>query len=121
MAKVFPDLRWRRIPRDHPILNIVFPLEQCPQVPAKTFWDGWHKTFDQPQGHREPTGGIEGVKTVNFRGLFDQDGRLLAVATHNSDIGDGWERESEQREFFEIFSTKAYAMGINIVVYALTH
>jgi len=120
MDRVFPELRWRPIPKTHPILNIVFPLDRCPQIPAKIFWDGWRRTYDHPDGHREPTGGIDGVKDVNFRGLFDDNGRLLAVATHNSDIGDGWEREAEHREFFEVFSTKAYAIGINIVAYAMT-
>ena len=121
MEQVFPDYAWRDIPNDHAILNMVFPLESCPQVPAKIFWDSWRETYDMPGGHREPTGGIEGVKQVNFRGLFDDDGHLFAVATHNSDIGDGWEREAENQEFFEVFSTKSYAIGINIIVYALTH
>ena len=121
MERVFPDRRWRDIPKDHPILNIVFPLEECPQVPAKIFWDSFGETFDDPRGHREPTGGISGVRQNNFRGLFADDGRLLALATHNNDIGDGWERETENEQFFQIFSTKAYAIGINIITYALTH
>ena len=121
MARVFPGLAWRDIPKDHAILNMVFPLEQCPQVPAKIFWDSWRETYDMPGGHREPTGGIDGVRDVNFLGLFDENNRLMAVATHNSDIGDGWERESENIEFFEEFSTKSYAIGVNIIVYALTH
>lgn len=121
MERVFPDLTWRRIPDDHPILSMVFSLKECPQVPAKTFWDSWRESYDMPGGHREPTGGIAGVNSVNFRGLFSKDGRLMAVVTHNTDIGDGWERESEGQEYFETFSTKSYAIGINIIVYALTH
>ncbi len=70
---------------------------------------------------REVCLGIDGVRDVNFQGLFDKDGRLMAVATHNSDIGDGWEREREDIEFFEEFSTKSYAIGVNIIIYALTH
>lgn len=121
MKQVLPELDWREIPRGHPILNIVFPLEECPQVPAKIFWEQWRETFDPPGVHRYPNGGIQGVSSVNFRGLFGKDGRLLAVATHNSDIGDGWEREAESRTYFEEFSVKCYAMGINIIVYAMTH
>ncbi len=45
----------------------------------------------------------------------------MAVATHNSDIGDGWEREAEDERYFKEFSVKSYAIGINIIVYALTH
>jgi len=120
MDRVFPELHWREIPKDHPILSSVFQLDECPQVPAKIFWDAFGETFDDPRGHREPVGGIPGVKDIHFKGLF-RDGRLIAVATHNSDIGDGWEREAENEQFFNVFSTKAYAIGINIVVYAMTH
>ena len=45
----------------------------------------------------------------------------MAVATHNTDIGDGWEREGEDKEYFERFSVKSYALGLNIIVFALTH
>lgn len=121
MQFVLPDARWREIPKGHAILNIVFPLEECPQVPAKIFWESSGQTFDAPVGHREPVGGIRGVMDVNFRGLFDKKNRLMVVATHNSDIGDGWEREAEDPEYFEVFSTKSYAIGINIVAYAMTH
>jgi Domain of unknown function (DUF4159) len=123
MNRVFPDLEWREIPATHPIMNMVFPLEECPQIPAKIFWDmGWTHTYDEPNVHRRPTGGIAGVDHVNFMGLWDDHtGRLMAVATHNTDIGDGWERETEDAEYFRIFSTKSYALGINIVTYAMTH
>jgi hypothetical protein len=124
MARAYPKLKWEMIPADHAILKMVFPLEACPQVPAKVFWDTYRTSYDSPfgdGGHRLPTGGIEGVDRVKFQGLFDADRRLLAVATHNSDIGDGWEREGEDVEFFEKFSTQSYAISLNIIVYALTH
>jgi hypothetical protein len=123
MRGVFPDLEWQKIPNTHPILQMVFPLDECPQIPAKSFWDaGWRETFDHPRVHRYPHGGIEGVNKVNFKGLFDEEtGRLMAVATHNNDVGDGWEREGENIDYFKTFSTKSYAIGINIIVYALTH
>ena len=54
-------------------------------------------------------------------GLFDPDDRLMAVATHNTDIADGWEREGESRDFFDRFSIDAYAFSINVLVYAMTH
>ncbi len=119
MGRVLPGYQWRRISEGSPLLNIVFPLKEVPQVPAKIFWDNWRETFDMPQGHREPTGDIEGVRHQHCVGLFDEHDRLMVLATHNNDIGDGWERESENEEFFEIFSTKSFAMGVNIVAYAL--
>ncbi len=117
------DPRWklRPIPQDHPIFTIVYPLKGCPQVPARIFFAQSGLPFDPPNVHRYPNGGYDGVRKVNFVGLFDSEDRLLAVATHNSDIGDGWEREGESKEFFERFSIQSYAITINILVYAMTH
>jgi hypothetical protein len=45
----------------------------------------------------------------------------MVVMIHNSDIPDGWEREAEDPQYFYKFSPDAYAVGINVVLYALTH
>ncbi len=117
MKRVLPEVSWRDLPKDHPILRTMFELEQMPQVPAEDFAVmGW--PHDPPQIHRSPAWGIE---RPNLRGFFDDQDRLLVLATHNTDIGDGWEREAYGEWFFETYSTVAYAMGVNVVVYALTH
>ena len=47
---------------------------------------------------------------------------MMAIICHNTDLGDGWEREGEDKWYFREFSEKwAYPMGINIVFYAMTH
>jgi hypothetical protein len=112
---------WRPIRNDHEILKIVYPLKACPQIPARIFFAQSGLPFDPPGVHRVPNGGYAGVQTVHFMGLFDDQQRLMAVATHNTDIADGWEREGESKEFFERFSIDAYALTINVLVYALTH
>jgi hypothetical protein len=114
-TQVFPDRRWQDIPADHPILHTVFPLEAAPQVPARDFA---YLGRDEAWVHRYPA---EPLTPVNLRGVFDDEGRLMAVATHNTDIGDGFEREGYGEEYFETYSKVAYAMGVNIVVYALSH
>ena len=58
---------------------------------------------------------------ANFRMIADTRGRIMVLMTHNTDIGDSWEREGEDREFFLQFSPRGYALGINAVLYALTH
>ena len=58
---------------------------------------------------------------VNFRGIHDENGRLMVVMTHNTDIADTWEREGENREYFELFSPEGYAIGVNFILYAMTH
>ena len=118
---LFSDWRWKPIPNDHLILSVVYKMPACPQVPARIFYAQTRSPIDPPGVHRWPSGGYDGLRNVNFRGLFDQQQRLLAVATHNTDIADGWEREGESKEFFERFSVKSYAMAINILTYAMTH
>ncbi len=118
MRRILPDRRWRRIPDSHPILQTVFDLPSAPQVPARSFASPYGTSYEPAGMHRYPVGSLE---QVNFRGYFDPDGRLMVVATHNTDIGDGWEREAYGQWYFETFSTKSYALGVNIIVYALTH
>ena len=46
----------------------------------------------------------------------------MVFICHNTDLGDGWEREGEHEWYFQEFSVKkAYPLGINIVTYAMTH
>ena len=117
MRKVFPDRAWQEIHPGHEIFEQVFELDEVPQVPARDFFE-MGLSHDPPYIHRYPAYGIE---VPHLRGYFDDDGRLVAVATLNTDIGDGWEREGYGQEYFERFSTLSYALGVNIVVYALTH
>jgi hypothetical protein len=53
--------------------------------------------------------------------IADETGRAMVVMTHNTDIGDSWEREGEDREFFELFSPGGYSLGIDVLLYGLTH
>jgi hypothetical protein len=45
----------------------------------------------------------------------------MVLASHNTDMGDGFEREAYGQWYFERYSTRAYALAANIIVYALTH
>ncbi len=63
-----------------------------------------------------------GTEQVSYRGIFDDRGRMMVIICHNTDLGDGWEREGEDPTYFERFSEKmAYPMAINILFYAMTH
>lgn len=114
ISRVFPPEEYPivDIPLSHPIFNIVFKLDEKPQVPTAWFW--------MRSGGR--TSERHDSDEVHYRGIFDKKGRLMVVICHNTDIGDGWEREGENEAYFkEISAKKAYPMGINIVVYAMTH
>ena len=116
MEEVLPGKRWTTLPIEHPIFHTVFDIQEMPQIPARDFarWG----TTEPPSQHRYPTGSMT---TPSIRAYTDDDGRLMVIATHNTDIADGWERESYGEFYFENFSTKAYRVGINVIIYALTH
>ena len=45
----------------------------------------------------------------------------MVVMTHNTDVADSWEREGEEPEYFQKFSIDGYALGVDVLLYALTH
>ena len=66
--------------------------------------------------------GPDNGSQVHYKGIFDDKDRLMVIICHNTDLGDGWEREGENQYYFKNFSEpKAYPMGINIIFYAMTH
>jgi len=72
-------------------------------------------------GYTDPKGARTGLGALML-GVHDDNGRLCVVICHNTDNGDGWEREGENEYYFKEFSEKkAYPLGINIIFYAMTH
>ena len=118
MSEVLPGRRWITLPIEHPIFHTVFDIEEMPQIPARDYARWGRGTTEPSFEHRSPTGSM---KTPSIRAYTDDDGRLMVIATHNTDIADGWERESYGEWYFENFSTKSYRVGINVIVYALSH
>jgi hypothetical protein len=109
IAKVFPERQPQDLPLDHPIFHCVFDLKEKPQLPS---------IYVAQQGYTSEAPG-EGP---NYRAIFDDKGRMMVIFCHNTDNGDGWEREAEDPWYFKNFSEpKAYPMGINIIFYAMTH
>ena len=99
------------IPRDHAIMHTLYDVKEIPQVSSINFWHRSGSTSER--GSDSPH--------ANFRGIADERGRLMVVMTHNTDIADTWEREAEDDEYFRRFSPAGYAVGVNIVLYAMTH
>jgi hypothetical protein len=100
------------IPSDHPIMHTLYDVKEIPQVPAISFWrQSGGGTSERGPDSAHP----------NFRGIVDGQGHLIVVMTHNTDIADTWEREGENHDYFERFSPAGYAVGVNIVLYAMTH
>jgi hypothetical protein len=116
MKRVFPEPQYEpaELPLDHEIFRCVYRLKEKPQVPSIHTWQ-WN-----PGVTWEDHG--PGSETVHYMGIEDDKHRLMAIICHNTDLGDGWEREGESEEYFHEFAEKkSYPMGINIVTYAMSH
>jgi hypothetical protein len=101
------------IPATHPIMRTLYNVTEIPQVPAISFWRG--------SGGETSERGPDSAR-VYFKGIQDSRQRLMVLMTHNTDIADTWEREGEfPREYFDLFSPRGYAIGVNVVLYAMTH
>jgi len=100
------------IPADHPIMHALYDVKEVEQVSSINFWirNGGAVSERGPDSPHP-----------NFRGVFDEHGRLMVVMAHNTDIPDTWEREGESQEYFDRFSPAGYALGVNIILYAMTH
>jgi hypothetical protein len=117
LKRVFPDREAVELPMEHPIFHTVFDLKEKPQVPGAP-----HGIQHQFTGITYERGHGPGSEEVHYRAIFDDKGRIMVMLCHNTDLGDGWEREGENEYYFREFSEKkAYPLGINIVVYAMTH
>jgi len=113
IKRVFPEREPQELPLEHPIFHCVFDLKEKPQVPN-------FRTGEESQ-YTGVTWEGDG-RTPHYRGIFDDKGRMMVIICHNTDLGDGWEREGVYEYYFREFSEKkAYPLGINIVFYAMTH
>ena len=113
LKRVFPERNFTELPLTHPVYHCVFEIKAKGQVPGISHWRG-------SGGETSERG--EDSAVVHHRAIFDDKGRMMVVALHNTDNGDGWEREGEEHEYFERFSEKiAYPLGINVIFYVMTH
>jgi hypothetical protein len=114
IKRVFPDREPVELPITHEIFRIVFHLKEKPQIPS----------IDVAMAGRDRgiTWERSDAREPHYKALYDDKGRMMAIICHNTDLGDGWEREGENEWYFHEFSEKkAYPLGINIVFYAMTH
>ncbi len=100
------------IPLTHPVMHTLYDVKDYLQVPSINFWYGNRGSTSE----RGPDSA-----QVHFRGIQDASGRLMVMMTHNTDIADTWEREAQSPEYFDLFSPRGYAIGVNVVLYAMTH
>ena len=107
MKRVFPDREMVDIPNRDPIFQVVYDLDKRFQVPGIVNYP-----FDQTYEY-------DGVKD-NWRGIYDDKGRLMVGACHNMDLGDAWEW-ADSPQYPERYASLAYRIGINYIIYAMSH
>jgi hypothetical protein len=113
ISKVLPSAEFPIVdlPKDHPLLRMHFPVPGVPQIPSINHWAWSGGTSERGEDSAVP----------HLRGIADKRGRLMVLITHNTDIGDSWEREADDPQYFYKFSVDGYALGVNVLMYAMTH
>lgn len=96
----------------HPVFRAFFQVQKLPQIPSIAYWR-------RSGGETSERGGESAVPQMYA--ISDSHDRIMVLMTHNTDISDAWEREGEDPRFFYQFSPDGYAVGINVLMYTLTH
>lgn len=111
MALVFPDREIVDIPPTHSIFNLVYDIEEIRQVP--NFRNGI--AFERTGISHEDDG-----THAHVRGIFDDNDQLMVLINWNTDLGDAWEW-ADHPEYPAYFSTYAFKLAVNVVIYTMTH
>ena len=101
------------IPLTHPIMHTLYDVKEFPQIPRST--SGAARAITRRRSAAAT------ARRCTSAAIQDSRGRLMVLMTHNTDIADSWEREGESAQYFDLFSPRGYAIGVNVVLYAMTH
>jgi len=114
IQRVLPkkDFPIRPVTPDHPIFRTLFQVSKVPQIPSIAHW--------RRSGGETSERGAESAVPQMYA-ISDAHDRIMVLMTHNTDISDAWEREGEDPRFFYLFSPDGYAVGINVLMYSMTH
>ena len=109
MKRVFPDRKIRELDPSHPIYRCFYQLDGFPQTPGLgSFLQG--RTWEK------------GGYVAALRAIEDDAGRPMVLINWNTDMGDGWEwSNAAEYPGYVKFTSQAYRMQINEIIYSLTH
>jgi len=105
MKLVFPDRPIVEIPNSDPIFHTIFDLDDRFQIVG---------------AEHLLEGSKNGGKVAHWRGIYDDKGRIMVAITFNSDVGDSWEWAGDPR-YPQKYSEMGIRLGVNYIVYAMTH
>jgi len=112
LAKALPPPQYQivELELDHEVFHSLYDVREKLQVPSIGFWVGGRITserFDSTVPH--------------VRAILDDKRRIMVLMTHNTDFGDAFERETDDRDYFLEFAARGYAFAVNALIYAMTH
>ena len=100
MRRVFPDRPIVELGDDHELLHVLYDLDQRTQIPGR--------------------GGQRAGTVPHWRGIFDEDNRLMVAINFNMDMGDAWEH-ADDPWYPEPMTALAYRFAVNYLIYSMTH
>jgi len=100
------------LPSNHPLFSSQFVIKKVPQIASINYWAG--------SGGDTSERGADSAE-AHARAVLDKHGNIMVLMTHNTDLGDSFEREADDPQYFYQMSVPGYAFGINALLYALTH
>jgi hypothetical protein len=107
MRKVFPDRQIVQLEDSEAIFHSVFDLDDRYQVPGEQYVRS-HRTYEK-----------DGT-VARWRGIHDDQGRVMVAICHNMDLGDSWEHADNPR-YPQQFSALGLRIGVDYIAYAMTH
>ena len=107
MRLVFPDRPVVEIDSVDAIFHTVYDLDDRYQVPGE--WALRRGTTYRNDG-----------ATAHWLGIYDDQKRVMVAMSFNSDIGDSWEWADEP-SYPEKYSALGMRIGVNYVIYSMTH
>jgi len=105
--KIVPEYEIRDLPLSHPIFHSYLDVEEVVQVP---------NIYNAQRGVTSEKGGI----VPHYMGVENKNGRLVAFIARNCDLGDAWEWINDP-SYPVKYGLPAYKVGINVVIYAMSH
>ena len=107
LKRVFPDRPVIDIPEGDPVWHVLYDLDQRTQIPG---------IYPLSYGQTYEKDGVD----PKWRGVYDDDGRLMVAINHNMDLGDAWEH-ADDPQYPEPLTALAYRFAVNYAIYAMTH
>lgn len=104
--RVFPERDFVEIPDGDPVFHVLYDLKDRYGIPGE--WSLHGPKY------------LNGGRVGHWRGIYDDRKRLMVVSDVNSDTSDSWEWADEPR-YPEKYSALGIRIGVNYIVYAMTH